>query len=171
MPRTKKPAGAAVDQRNGRRTELAAAAVARFELPDKPRGWSAEVRTAWEAFWCDPVAQALTEVDQVVLLRWADHLDRAVKQLRLADRKPLDVGSMGQAVTNPRFGVADQALKVVEKCEAQLGIGALNRARLGIAIVTERHSLAALNERYAQNGVPDDGEDDDPRTVPGKVVD
>lgn len=167
MPRTKKPAGAAVDKRNGRRTELSSTRVARFDLPARPGGWAPESVQAWESFWVDPVAQALTEVDQVVLLRWADHLDRAIKASFEADLQPLVTGSMGQPVENPRYAIAARAMTVVEKCEAQLGVGALNRARLGIAISTEAQSLAALNERYVREATDDD--DDDPRLLAGHV--
>jgi hypothetical protein len=165
MPRTKKAAGQAADPRNGRRTELSAVAVARFDLPD--RGYLRETEAAWEAFWEDPVAQALTTVDRVVLLRWADHLDRALRLTHEADGDPVRKGSMGQPVENPLYSTARASLATVEKCEAQLGIGALNRARLGIAIVTERASLAALNQRYIERGTPDD--EPDPRTIQGRV--
>lgn len=165
MPRTKKAPGQAVDPRNGRRTELSATSVARFDLPD--REWLPEVVEAWDAFWSDPVAQALTTVDRVVLLRWADHLHRALELTRQADLDPVKRGSTGQPVENPLYATARNALATVEKCEAQLGIGALNRARLGIAIVSERASLAALNERYIERGTPDD--ESDPRIIAGRV--
>lgn len=165
MPRTKKPAGAAVDRRNGRRAELADVqpTVAYFDLPERREGWREETLAAWAHFWADPVATALTEVDQVVLVRWADYLDRAVRLVEEADRRPTAKGSMGQPVENPRYGIAARAMAVVEKCESQLGIGALNRARLGIAIMSEKAALDDLNRRYLPaNGNPE-AEEDDPR--------
>jgi hypothetical protein len=161
MPRTKKAAGMAVDRRNGRRTEVAASSLAKFALPKRTSGepWRLETRKAWSALWSDPVAQALTPVDRPVLLRWADSIDRAARHLELGDADPIARGSMGQAVESPHYGIADKAVKVAQACEAQLGVGALNRARLGIAILAERESMDALNARIA--GGSDD--DDDPR--------
>lgn len=162
MPRTKKPAGTAVDRRNGRQAELVLSpAVARFDLPERAAGWRGETLQAWAKFWADPVAAALTEVDEVVLLRWADHLDRAALLVAEADLAPVAKGSMGQPVENPKYGIASRAMAVVEKCEAQLGVGALNRARLGIAIISEKAALEDVNRRYLQPVQLE--EEDDPR--------
>jgi hypothetical protein len=162
MPRTKKAAGTAVDTRNGRRTEIAASSLKRFALPVRKEGraWVPEVRKAWTALWADPVATALTPVDRPVLLRWAEALDRAAWALGEADADPVMPGHAGQPVESPYYGIADKALRVAAQCEAQLGVGALNRARLGIALISERLSLADLNERIMNSGGDDD---DDPR--------
>ena len=161
MPRTKKPAGTAADKRNGRRLEIAASSLARFALPKRGRPYGLETRKAWTALWSDPVASALTPVDRPVLLRWADAVDRAAWALDRADAEPIATGSMGQAVESPYYGIADKALKVAQACEAQLGVGALNRARLGIAILAERASLEDLNAKIMEGG---GGEDEsDPR--------
>jgi len=163
MPRTKKAPGSAVDKRNGRRTEIAASALAKFTLPRRSNGepWRLETKRAWAALWDDPVATALTPVDRPVLLRWADAVDRAQRHLELGDADPIAHGSMGQEVESPHYGIADKALRVAQACEAQLGVGALHRARLGIAIAEGRQSLMDLNARIAQAS-GDDG-DDDPR--------
>lgn len=165
MPRTKKPAGAAVDRRNGRRAEVSASSLARFALPKRTSGepWRLETRKAWSALWADPVASALTPVDRPVLLRWADSIDRAARHLELGDADPIATGSMGQEVESPHYGIADKAVKVAQACEAQLGVGALNRARLGIAIVAERASLSDLNARVTGAVVAGEVVDDDPR--------
>jgi|SRR5580704_8502308 hypothetical protein len=161
MPRTKKPPGAAVDRRNGRRTEIAASSLEQFPLP-KRSGESCriETRKAWGALWLDPVATALTPVDRPVLIRWAHAIDRAAWALEQADAEPISTGSMGQEVESPYYGIADKAIRVAQACEAQLGVGALNRARLGIAILQERASLTDLNARIMDSGGNDD---DDPR--------
>jgi len=163
MPRTKKAAGTAVDKRNGRQAMIVASSLAKFALPKRTSGepWRLETRKAWSALWSDPVAMALTPVDRPVLLRWADSIDRAARHLELGDEDPIAKGSMGQAVESPHYGIADKAVKVAQACEAQLGVGALNRARLGIAILQERVSLADLNARVAESRGSDD--DDDPR--------
>lgn len=161
MPRTKKAPGTAVDKRNGRRTEILASSLAKFVLPKRSSGepWRLETKRAWAALWDDPVAGALTPVDRPVLLRWADAIDRAQRHLELGDADPIATGSMGQAVESPHYGIADKAVRVAQACEAQLGVGALNRARLGIAILQERESMDALNARIAGGG----DDDDDPR--------
>jgi hypothetical protein len=163
VPRTKKAPGTAVDRRNGRRTEVAASSLANFALPKRSSGepWRLETRKAWSALWLDPVAGALTPVDRPVLIRWADSIDRAARHLELGDANPIARGSMGQEVESPHYGIADKAVKVAQACEAQLGVGALNRARLGIALLQERVSLADLNARVAESRGSDD--DDDPR--------
>lgn len=162
MPRTKKAPGTAVDRRNGRRTEILPSSLRKFALPKRSAGepWRLETKRAWAALWDDPVASALTPVDRPVLLRWADAVDRASRSLELADADPIAKGSMGQAVESPHYGIADKALRVAQACEAQLGVGALNRARLGIAILAERASLEDLNARIMSSGGDDD---DDPR--------
>jgi hypothetical protein len=169
VPRTKKVAGTAVDKRNGRRAEIGAATLAKFTLPKRPpkksgepgEPWRLETKRAWLALWADPVATALTPVDRPVLLRWAAALDRAAWALELADADPVAKGSMGQEVESPYYGIADKALRVAKDCEAQLGVGALHRARLGMAIADARQSLEDLNAKFA--GGDDDRTDDDPR--------
>lgn len=169
MPRTAKPPGTAVDRRNGRKAELTGSgSLARFVLPKRSAGWRLETKRAWAALWDDPVAGALTPVDRPVLLRWAESLDRAARSLELADADPIARGSMGQEVESPHYGIADKAIKVAQACEAQLGVGALHRARLGIAIAAERLSLDEMNERVRR---PEDAPRRvDPRVVPGSVV-
>lgn len=162
MPRTKKAAGTAVDKRNGRRTELAAAEqLRRFGLPRRGDGepWRLETRKAWAAMWRDPVASLLSVADRPVLLRWAGALHRAEVAYELADAEPMVSGSQGQEVGNPLYAVAEGQIRIAQQCEAQIGIGALHRARLGIEFTAAQRSLADLNA--ALEGGDDD--DDDPR--------
>jgi hypothetical protein len=161
MPRTAKPAGTAVDRRNGRRTEIAAAEqLAEFRLPARKPGWRLETKRAWLAMWADPVSSLLSVADRPVLLRWADALDRAARSLELADAKPISRGSMGQEVESPHYGIAAKAIGVAQACEAQIGVGALHRARLGLTFTAAQLSLDDLNRRI-NDGSDDD--DDDPR--------
>jgi hypothetical protein len=161
MPRTKKPAGTAVDRRNGRRTEIAAAEQLRkFSLPKRADGepWSLETRKAWAAMWRDPVSSLLSVADRPVLLRWAAALHRAERAYELADAEPIGEGSQGQPVANPLYAVGDGQVKIAQACEAQIGIGALHRARLGLEFTSAQRSLAELNAM-----LDDGGNDDDPR--------
>lgn len=170
MPRTKKPAGTAVDPRNGRRAELKVVEGQRF---DAPEGISEQARLIWDTYWDDRVASVQTTVDRVILIRWITELDRYFKLLQIADADPIVTGSQGQPVENPAYGTAHRALAAVQYCEKQLGIGPLHRSALGIAVVTEAKSLAELNSAYG--GGPGAGPKPvearrparDPRTIEG----
>jgi len=157
VPRTKKPAGTAVDPRNGRRADLAVVAGERFE---PPTGLCPEAMDAWDAYWDDRVAQVQTPVDRAVLLRWVTEMDRYLRLMAAADLEPVVRGSQGQPVENPMYGTAYKALAAVQACEKQMGMGALNRSALGIAVIAETKSLQDLNTRYGG------GTDAGPRAVP-----
>jgi hypothetical protein len=161
MPRTSRPAGSTVDKRNGRRIEIGAAVpLEKFGLPKRTPPWSPSTRKAWAALWDDPIRKLWSVIDRPVLLRWADAQERAVRALALADLDPISKGSMGQEVENPLYGVADKAVRVAQACEAQLGVGALNRNRLGIEAAGAFRSLAEVNAAFADEP---EGDDADPR--------
>lgn len=169
MPRTKKPAGSTVDKRNGRRLELASAAGA-LAVPEIDReAFLPETLAQWDAYWSDPVAASQTPADLMMVLTWLENYDDYRRKKAKADERPLVKGSMGQLVANPMYAVADRALAVALACARQLGIGAKNRADLGLAIVAEAQTLASVNERYRDRGrpaaTPRGGDDDDPRIV------
>ena len=117
----------------------------------------------WAALWDDErLAAALSPVDRELLVRWAQSVDDWIKATAAAWASPIAKGSMGQAVESPYFGIAAKALAAAERCEAQIGIGALNRARLGIAILAEARSLADLSAVFPGDAGP--GADEaDPR--------
>jgi len=149
MPRTKKPAGTAIDPRNGRRADLTVLVGARF---DPPEGLCDEALGAWDAYWSDGVASVQTPVDRAVLSRWVREMDRYLRLSAEADKQPSVRGSQGQPVENPLYGTAYKALAAVQACEKQMGMGALNRSALGIAVITERRSLADMNSKYGGSG-------------------
>jgi hypothetical protein len=148
VPRTAKPAGQAVDPRNGRRADLGVVAGGGLERPAPPENLCPEAVTQWEAYWESPAAGIQTAADRGVVLRWIDAVDRYLRTMGEADKRPLVKGSTGQSVENPLYKIAGQALVTIERCEKQMGIGALNRAGLGIAVITERRSLHEMNSRY-----------------------
>lgn len=114
----------------------------------------------WKALFDDvALSSVLSPVDRELVIRWAQAVDDNLKALAAARETPMSRGSMGQEVPSPYFAIAAQAMSVAEKCEAQIGVGALNRARLGIAILTERASLADLASRFDVGG----GDEPDPR--------
>lgn len=145
MPRTKSPAGTAVDRRNGRRADLVPVAGARFDVP---AGLCDAANEAWSAYWDDTVATVMTPVDRAVLVRWIREMDRYLRLSAEADLEPSVRGSQGQPVENPLYGTAYKALAAVQACEKQMGMGALNRSALGIAVITERKSLQDMNAKY-----------------------
>lgn len=150
LPRTKKPAGTAVDKRNGRQAELRP--VGELAKPDRPEHLCDEAVEQWEAYWGEAAATVQTLADRGVVLRWIDAVDRYLRLVAEADRAPLLPGSTKQMAENPLYKIADKALGTIERCEKQLGIGALNRAGLGIAVITEQRSLADMNSRYGGAG-------------------
>lgn len=172
MPRTKKAAGQAVDTRNGRRADLSLAVVAGGKL-DAPEGLADESVALWDAYWADPVASVQTAVDRGVLLRWISEHDRYVRLIAEADNSPLVRGSQGQEVANPLYKIADRALAAAERCEKQLGIGALNRSALGIAVMAQQKSLADMNSKYGGGHVDGDSTPaparQDPRVIDAAV--
>ena len=137
-----------------------AVALARFALPRRSDGLKYDLRTQrmWKALFDDgPLSSVLSPVDRELVIRWAQSVDDWIKALELARANPISTGSMGQEVESPHFKIAAQAMGVVEKCEAQIGIGALNRARLGIALLAEQKGLADLAAGF------DGGTEPDPR--------
>lgn len=171
MPRTKKPAGTAVDRRNGRTATLDAAGpggLAKFSLPKRTDGLAYDLRTRrmYAALWADPVSKALSPVDRELVIRWAQSVDSWIKALEKANESPITTGSMEQEVPSPWFAIAKQHLDAAVDVEKQIGVGALNRARLGLTIVQARKTLMELNAEL------DEGNEDepDPRTIPGTVI-
>lgn len=138
-----------------------------LEKPELPRDVCEEARAQWDAYWEDAASSVQTEADRGVVLRWIDAVDRYLRTLGQADKRPLVKGSTGQQVENPLYKIAAQALATIERCEKQLGIGALNRAGLGIAVINEQRSLADMNSRYGGGGDvgSDRAEEEDPRFV------
>lgn len=165
MPRPKKPAGTTADKRNGQRADLSVVGNARVERFDPPTGLCEEASVAWEEFWADRPALLLTPSATVVLRRWIIALNRYWITTAEADDDPLLTGSTGQQVANPLYKIAEQALRTVEACEKQLGIGGLNASSLGLAAIQERRSLADMNARYGGSGGSSDSEEtpEDPR--------
>jgi P27 family predicted phage terminase small subunit len=159
----------AADRRNGRRAELVAVEGARLDLPAPPPGasWCDDAVQAWNRFWDDSVAMALTPADEVLVLRWVEALNRYLILSRGADRSPTVTGSQGQQVLNALYRAADSALKTVQACEKQIGIGPANRASLGIAMITEKRTLADLNSQFREVSDADGNEEQDPRLVQG----
>lgn len=164
MPRTKKPAGTAVDPRNGRRADLeeAGGEVLDVELPREREKYEPLALRAWDGYWSRAVASTVTEADLMIVYTWIDAYNDALAKRAEADKQPMVEGSMGQLVANPLYSVAHQQMTLAMQCARQLGIGARNRADLGIAIFTGQEKQRAAVQPDPDGG-EDDGDDDDPR--------
>jgi P27 family predicted phage terminase small subunit len=125
----------------------------RFDPPD---GLTEQALTLWGLYWEDTVATVATVVDHGLLTRWITEYDRYLRTVAEADKLPIVEGSTGQPVENPLYRIAYRALEAAERCERQMGIGPLHRSNLGIAVITERKSLADMNARYGGADVDSD---------------
>ena len=145
-----------MDRRNGQQgSQNAAVPLGRFTLPRRSDALKYDVRTQrmWRALFDDTaLSSVLSPVDRELVIRWAQAVDDWIKALSSARAKPISKGSMGQEVESPHFKIAAQAMSVVVECERQIGIGALNRTRLGLALLQERASLADLAGRFEGGG-------------------
>jgi len=162
MPRTKKPAGAAVDPRNGRRVELAASGAAGPPAINR-KALLTRSREMWDSYWADGAAVTQTAADEMFARIWIEGYDDYLRKKAEADKQPLVKGSMGQQVANPLYAVAESSLKNAMTAARQLGIGAKNRADLGITLLAEKQALDDVNARYIQPENAGDDSDDDPR--------
>lgn len=162
MPRTKKPAGAAVDRRNGRRTELAAGGAAGPPAINR-KALLTRSREMWDSYWSDAAATTQTPADVMFARIWIEGYDDYLRKKAEADKTPLVKGSMGQQVANPLYAVAEASLKNAMTAARQLGIGAKNRADLGITLLAEKQALDDINARYVEPEGAGDDADDDPR--------
>lgn len=157
----RKAPGTAVDPRNGQKIELTAGGLPETYFPP-PASLASDVKDQWEAFWQDPVAQLITPADKGMLVRYFEAVDRQARLLGQAEDEPWIRGSTGQRQANPFFALAMTHEKAIQALEQQLGIGPKNRAALGIAVITERRSLDALNAEFERET---DDDEDDPRVT------
>jgi hypothetical protein len=160
MPRTKKPAGTAVDPRNGRRMELVLGPAIEVELPRPRDQYHPLALAAWDGYWSRDVAATVTEADLMIVYTWIEAYDDALIKQAAADVEPLVTGSMGQQVANPLYTVAQQRMTLAMQCARQLGIGGRNRTDLGLALLAAQKAgtIGAVPEEE-----DDELDDDDPR--------
>jgi hypothetical protein len=170
MPRTKKAAGRAVDQRNGRRAELAVGQALNVPLPRPREAYQPLALAVWDGYWSDAVAGTVTPADLMIVWAWIDAWDDSLTKRAAADLEPMVEGSMGQMIANPLYAVAQASMALAMQCARQLGIGGKHRADLGIALIAEHRGLEEVNAAYQDSEDDDDGDDDDPRTIPGDLA-
>ena len=160
----KKAPGTAVDPRNGQQAALTLIEGGNPLRFDPPKGLGEIAATHWEEYWQDPVSTLITPADKTMLIRWITTVDRYFTIMKVADAKPVTLGSKLQEIANPLYALGLKLMDEIFKYEQQLGIGPKNRAALGIAVLTEQRSLAQLNAEYEQ-GADDGDEDEDPRVT------
>lgn len=112
---------------------------------------------AWDAYWTDVIAGVVRPGDAPLVDRWVRNVDRYHRIMRLADKQPVVEGSTGQQKPNGLYDLAFKIEASIKADEAQLGIGPLNRLRLGVKIAEGAKSLADLTEEAEGD------DDDDPR--------
>jgi hypothetical protein len=115
------------------------------KAPPMPSGLCQQAQDAWRAFWTDHVSGIMRPPDSTVAIRWARNTDRYLRLIAEADREPLVTGSQGQDRPNPLYDLAFKVEASIKADEAQLGIGALNRLRLGAQLSEAAKTLADLN--------------------------
>jgi hypothetical protein len=128
------------------------------QIPDPPSKLCVAAKEAWTAYWSDVVAGAVRISDTSLVKRWISNVDRYLRLMRMADQEPVVAGSTGQPKTNSLYDLAFKIEASIKVDEAQLGIGPLNRLRLGVKLAEGAKSLADLTE-----GEDDDDGDFDPR--------
>lgn len=103
------------------------------------------------------IAGVLRPGDAPLVDRWVHNLDRYHRIMRLADKEPVVEGSTGQQKPNGLYDLAFKIEASIKQDEQQLGIGPLNRLRLGVKFAEGVKSLSDLTVDEAE------GDDDDPR--------
>ncbi|OBJ00368.1 hypothetical protein A5660_25075 [Mycobacterium alsense] len=150
------PKAAARRQRSRRDMGADIGALARpGRAPARPRGLCRAAQTAWGAYWKDVVSGVTRASDAPLVQRWAANLDRYHRLLAEADKHPVVTGSMGQPRANPVYDLVLKIEASIRADEQQLGIGPLNRLRLGVALTESAKSLKELNAE-AENADTDD---------------
>jgi P27 family predicted phage terminase small subunit len=127
--------------------------------PTMPHHLCKQARDAWNAYWNDVVSGVTRASDAPLVQRWAANLDRYHRLLAEADSQPVVGGSMGQQRANPLYSFILKLEESIKADEQQLGIGPLNRLRLGVALSESAKSLAELNAEAAN------ASNDDPRAT------
>lgn len=126
-------------------------------VPQAPSGICAAAKDAWTSYWGDVVAGVVRPGDASLVDRWVRNIDRYHRIIGLADAEPVVTGSTGQMKPNGLYDLAFKIEASIKADEQQLGIGPLNRLRLGVKIAEGAKSLADLTADA------EGGDDDDPR--------
>lgn len=150
------PPKPAADRQGRHRTDLGIVPAASGH-PTAPAKLCAAAVEAWDAYWTDVIAGVLRPGDAPLVDRWVHNLDRYHRIMRLADKEPVVEGSTGQQKPNGLYDLAFKIEASIKQDEQQLGIGPLNRLRLGVKFAEGVKSLSDLTVDA------EEADDDDPR--------
>lgn len=165
MPAHKKPAGRR-QRRNRPRL------VERLPSPPPPEpqaSWRPETKVRWAAYWNDPVALAVSDVDKLLVDRYFAYADEWERSLRAYKRRRFVPGSNEQPVLNPLGRFCLELETKMSALEDRLGISPLARSKLGIAFQEVRKGIDELNSNLEREMV-ERSDEDDPR-LPGQTAD
>ena len=153
MPPVRKPAA----KRQNRVTKDVGTVVRLHgEVPKPPCRLRKAARLAWVAYWESDVAGASDGADRALVDRWIKNVNRYDALMTTADRNPVVPGSMGQPVANPLYSQGLALEKAIKADEQQIGIGPLNRVKLGLVIGQAHASLEQLNAEIEEGDADDD---------------
>ncbi len=123
--------------------------------PPMPRGLCRAAQDAWTGYWSDYVSGATTAADIALVRRWVKDVDRYERLIAAADRNPIVTGSKGQPAGNPLYQLALKLQAMVLEEEKQLGIGPMNKLKLGLVVSESFKSLAELNAEATDDDADD----------------
>lgn len=153
------PAPKPSEDRQGRHRDDLGLVFRPDQIPSPPHRLCAAARDAWNDYWSDVVAGAVRISDSSLVNRWINNLNRYHALLRAADKEPMCMGSTGQPKPNPLYDLAYKVEASIKVDEQQLGIGPLNRLRLGVKLAEGAKSLSDLTADADGDGEDDDGFD------------
>src|SRR5690606_19094981 len=134
-----------VDRRDWQQVTLEHKKTGYFYPPD---GLSVHARKVWETYWDDPVSDIAATVDRELITRWIKLVDLYWRLYKQFEEMPVTYDDKSRQKPNVMFTMAQQVLKSIEYCEAQLGIGPKNRVNLGVTLASAARTLDAINNEY-----------------------
>jgi hypothetical protein len=158
MPGQRKPDGL---RQRGNRTpslRLSGENVERI-IPPMPspgggRRWLQSTHETWEFLFSSELADIIQPLDGALLKHWITCIEERDRAMSLFREQRFVSGSRGQTRLTPAWKLVQDLSVEIRQAEAQLGIGGLNRFKLGL---TMGQAAAALNSSY--------GDYDDVETV------
>jgi P27 family predicted phage terminase small subunit len=135
-------------------------------MPKPPGGgqFLAATKSAWEAFWADPLlANLVKPADQPALVRLFGLYDERERMVREVKRQRMTKGSTGQVTVNPASKEVASLDGRIDKLEAAFGITPKARLALGISLGAAARSLDDINRAFEDDEDDDGRDDEDPR--------